>query len=372
MLSTVGEWAEGFSSHPRVSIRDAGIGGTGMMLLDLLMRARELEASDVHLCANSPPIYRIDGDLLLEGEPLPAEATAQMARELLSETQWIEFQQEGEVDFSHNAPGVSRYRMNVYKQRGAVSIAARVVPNSIPRLDELGLPDVVKELTLKPHGLVLVTGPTGSGKTTTLAAMVDYLNQSQRRHIITLEDPIEYWHENNRCVIDQREIGKDSRSFAKALRAALRQDPDVILVGEMRDLETISTAITAAETGHLVFATLHTSDSVQTIDRIIDIFPAAQQSQVRTQLAAVLKGVLSQRLVKTIQGNSRVAALEILLNVPAVANLIRSQKAHQIRSVMETARASGMQTMEMHLRQLASANRISGTAVRQWTTSQIL
>ncbi|MBE3555427.1 MAG: PilT/PilU family type 4a pilus ATPase, partial [Thermicanus sp.] len=265
----------------------------------------------------------------------------------------------GEVDLSYSLPGISRYRVNVYRQRGGVSIAARVIPSHIPSLGELQMPKVLREVAEKPHGLFLVTGPTGSGKSTTLAAMINYINETQAKHIVTLEDPIEYLHPHKRSIVDQREIGNDTMSFASGLRASLRQDPDVILVGEMRDLETISTAITAAETGHLVLATLHTNDAAQTVDRIIDVFPAEQQGQIRLQVAEVLIGILSIRLLPLAKGKGRVAATEILINTPAAANLIRQNKSHQLRSLMQTGRALGMHTMEMHIRELLATQIIS-------------
>ncbi|MCL6517746.1 type IV pilus twitching motility protein PilT, partial [Alicyclobacillus sp.] len=316
----------------------------------LLTLAKERGASDLHLSVGAPPVLRIDGELVAQGDPLSPEVAEALARSLMSDAQWEAFSAAGELDFSFSLAGVSRFRVNVYRQRGCVSVAARLVPSRVPRLDELGLPEVIRSFTERSHGLVLVTGPTGSGKSTTLAAMLDHINRTQRKHIITLEDPIEYLHRHHQSIIDQREIGQDTRGFAPALRAALRQDPDVILVGEMRDLETMQTAITAAETGHLVLATLHTSDAVQTVDRMIDVFPAAQQAQVRLQIASVLQGVVTQRLYKRADGAGRIAAVEILVNTPAVANLIRTEKTHQIRSVMQTGRQAGMQTMDMHVR----------------------
>lgn len=337
-----------------------------MNVNDLLIRAQELQASDMHISVNSAPVYRIDGDLMTEGPIMTPSDVEMMVRAILTDVQWNNFHEAGEIDFSYSIHGVGRYRVNAYRQRGCISIAARMVPNRIPSCDDLELPPTIRAFTNKPHGLVLVTGPTGSGKSTTLAALIDLINQSQGKHIITLEDPIEYLHRHRMSVVDQREIGLDTKGFAPALRAALRQDPDVILVGEMRDLETISTAITSAETGHLVFATLHTSDAVQTIDRIIDVFPSNQQPQVRIQLAAVLQGVISQRLHKSAVGKGRVASFEILVNTPAVANLIRTEKNHQIMSVMQTGRQYGMQTMEMSLRELVQHKRISDSALQLW------
>lgn len=335
-------------------------------IMELLAGGQQQKASDLHISVASPPVFRIHGELVPQGSPLRPVDTEEMAKSIMTPEQWEKFLEHGELDFSYSIPGVSRFRVNVYRQRGCVSIAARIVPENLPKLADLGLPDVLRTFTEKPHGLVLVTGPTGSGKSTTLAAMIDFINQHHRRHIITLEDPIEYLHKHNLSVIDQREIGLDTHGFSFALRAALRQDPDVILVGEMRDLETISTAITAAETGHLVFATLHTSDAAQTIDRIIDVFPPSQQPQVRIQLSSVLQGIVSQRLFRTPNGNGRVAAVEVLVSTPAVSNLIRTEKTHQLRSVLQTGKAFGMQSMEMHIRELIAAGRLSEAVLRQW------
>ncbi|KUO96730.1 type IV pilus twitching motility protein PilT [Ferroacidibacillus organovorans] len=330
---------------------------------DIFREAHARTASDVHISVNAAPVFRIHGELVAEGDKLSPQDTETMARTLLNEIQWDMFQTRGDFDFSYSLTNVSRFRVNVYRQRSCISIAARIIPTVVPTLDELRMPSVIKSLTMKHHGLILVTGPTGSGKSTTLAAMIDHINKTQRKHVITLEDPIEYLHRHNLSMIDQREMGSDSRDFSSGLRAALRQDPDVILVGEMRDLETIRTAITASETGHLVLATLHTSDAVQTMDRIIDSFAAGQQMQVRAQLSAVLIGVISQRLFPMREGKGRTAALEILMNTPAIANLIRTEKTHQIRSSMQMGRAYGMQTMEMHVRELIRDGQIHEDAL---------
>lgn len=319
----------------------------------LLKLACQVGASDLHLSVGSPPILRIDGELKrYSQELLSMDKTEEMIRSVLDEAQYRRFLDLGEMDFSIGLPGVSRFRVNAYRQRGAVSIAARVIPSRIPTLEELNLPKVLEKLATKPQGLILVTGPTGSGKSTTLASIIDYINRSQKKHIVTLEDPIEYLHKHHYCVIDQREVGSDTKSFANGLRAALRQDPDVILVGELRDLETISTAITAAETGHLVLGTLHTVDAPQTIDRIIDAFPGHQQAQIRIQLASVLVAVISQRLFPRKGAKGRLCATEILINTPAVANLIRLEKVHQIKSIMQTSKALGMHTLEMNVKEL--------------------
>ncbi|MGG3915680.1 type IV pilus twitching motility protein PilT [Rossellomorea vietnamensis] len=319
--------------------------------IDQLLRAAyELKASDIHLTIGSAPVFRIHGDLKRYGqEPLKPEDTEIMARAIIPEHLWMDFKDRGELDFSYALPGVSRFRVNAYFQRSCISIALRVVPRNIPTLEELKLPPVINKIAEKHQGLVLVTGPTGSGKSTTLASMIHYMNQTMRKHIITLEDPIEYLHKHGSSLIDQREVGFDTKSFAYGLRSALRQDPDVILVGEMRDLETIQTAITAAETGHLVLGTLHTSSAVSTIERIIDVFPAEQQSQVRVQLASVLQGVIAQRLLPTVNKEGRIAVTEILLNTSAVANLIRSEKIHQIPTVMQTSKALGMELFESNV-----------------------
>jgi twitching motility protein PilT len=322
----------------------------------LLITAMEMKASDIHLTVAVPPIFRVHGVLRRhQGENLKPEDTEGMAKAILSEKNWNRFKEAGEVDFSYSIPGISRFRINAYHQRGCVSLAVRVVPTNVPTLTNLDLPDVLRMLSGKPQGLVLVTGPTGSGKSTTLAAMIHHMNTSMQRHIITLEDPIEYLHSHNQCIIDQREVGLDTDNFANGLRACLRQDPDVILVGELRDLETISTAITAAETGHLVLATLHTSSASQTIDRIIDVFPAEQQPQIRIQLASVLSAVLSQRLVRRADGQGRKALTELLINTSAIKNLIRNGKMHQIPSIMQTSRDQGMHTMDMSIRKMVSA-----------------
>lgn len=318
----------------------------------LLRVTVEKGASDLHISVGVPPTLRIDGRLERYGDQIVTPAMSlDYAKAILNESQFQQFCEHGEIDFSYGVTGLSRFRLNIYRQRGAVSLAVRVIPRRIPSLSELELPPVLETLVHKPQGLILVTGPTGSGKSTTLAALIDYINHTDRKHIITLEDPIEYIHKHHLSIIDQREVGIDTKDFASGLRACLRQDPDVILLGEMRDLETISTAITAAETGHLVLATLHTPDAPSTIDRIIDAFPGNQQGQIRIQLASVLLAVLSQRLFPRKSGNGRVATTEIMLNTPAIANLIRQEKVHQIRSIMQTGRALGMQTMEMSIQE---------------------
>ncbi|SMB98623.1 twitching motility protein PilT [Thermanaeromonas toyohensis ToBE] len=335
-------------------------------LEEILKEAVQRGASDVHLTVGLPPVFRRIGRL----EPqkqwpiLTASVLEALAKQILG-PRWEEFQNRKELDLAYSLPGLGRFRVNVFYQRGSVGAAIRLVNTIIPTLEELGLPPVVGELADQLHGLVLVTGPTGSGKSTTLAAMIDRINQRRSCHIITLEDPIEYLHQHKKSIVNQREIGSDSPSFASALRAALRQDPDVILVGEMRDLETVATAITAAETGHLVLATLHTSSAVQSIDRIIDVFPPHQQGQIRIQLADTLVGVITQQLLPRADGQGRVVAVEILIATPAVRNLIREGKTHQIISVMQTGGRFGMQTMEMALRNLAARGIISPDYINQ-------
>lgn len=326
----------------------------------LLQAGFELKASDIHITVGVPPVMRINGDLRKYGkESLLPEETEGMARAIIPEKMWTRFKEQGELDFSYGIPGVSRFRVNTYHQRGCVSMAIRIVPTSIPTIEDLKLPEILKKISEKPQGLVLVTGPTGSGKSTTLAAMIQYMNETMRKHVITLEDPIEYLHKHGSSIIDQREVGFDTNNFANGLRAALRQDPDVILVGEMRDLETIQTAITAAETGHLVFGTLHTSSAPATINRIIDVFPPSQQAQIRIQLASVLVSVISQRLFPTLEKQGRIGATEILVNNSAVSNLIRNEKIHQIISIMQTSRSYGMHTLEMDVKELVQKGMIS-------------
>lgn len=334
---------------------------------DLLKEAFDRGASDLHLTVGSRPVMRINGVLTkTSDEPLKPEDTEAMALALIPEQMRDRFYDKGEIDFSYSMPGVSRFRVNAYKQRSCIALAIRVIPTKVPTLEELGLPEILKDIARAAHGLVLVTGPTGSGKSTTLAAMIDYMNQTMNRHIITLEDPIEFLHKHKGCLINQREVGLDTGGFATALRAALRQDPDVILVGEMRDLETIATAITAAETGHLVLATLHTTDAPTTIDRIVDVFPQGQQAQIKIQLASELVAIISQRLFPTIRGDGRVAAFEILIKTPAVANLIRNDKTHQVPSIMQMNRHLGMCTMEMSVTQLVREGKISQEAARDY------
>src|SRR5689334_19345653 len=321
---------------------------------ELLERMVEANASDLHVTTETPPAIRVRGEVeRLEGfDALNGEQTQQLLYRILSSEQQKNFEIARQLDFSYSIPGLARFRVNVYFQRESIGAAFRLIPTELKTLEELGIPTSLHVLTERPRGLVLVTGPTGSGKSTTLAALIDEINRKRAEHILTIEDPIEFVHRHKRCVVNQREIGVDATSFAEALRAALRQDPDVILLGEMRDLETISTALTAAETGHLVFATLHTQSAPGTIDRVIDAFPAEQQDQIRIQLAATLEGVVTQALLPTADGQGRVAALEILFPDDAVRNLIRQAKIEQVYSVMQTNTARGMQTMEQALADL--------------------
>src|SRR5919199_1801638 len=311
-------------------------------------------ASDLHVSVNSPPAIRVRGHIerLDEYEPFTPESTQQLLYRILSSEQQKQFEIKRQLDFAHAVPGVARFRVNVYFQREAVGAAFRVIPEEIKTLEELNLPQTLHQLAEYPRGIVLVTGPTGSGKSTTLASIIDEINRKRHEHILTIEDPIEFVHRHKNCVVNQREIGVDALSFGEGLRAALRQDPDVILVGEMRDLETISIALTAAETGHLVFGTLHTQSAPGTVDRIIDVFPPEQQEQVRIMLAGSLQGVVTQALIPTADGAGRIAGLEILLPDDAVRNLIRQGKVEQIYSVMQTSTGKGMQTMEQHLSEL--------------------
>jgi twitching motility protein PilT len=328
---------------------------------ELLQALLDTEGSDLHLTAGVPPVVRVHGDLeRLEQFPvLTPRALQGMIYAILPQKMREKFEQELELDMSYALPGKARFRVNVYFQRDSVGAAFRLIPYEIKSIQDLALPGVVADLARFQRGFVVVTGPTGSGKSTTLAAMVDVVNKERAGHIMTVEDPIEFLHKHQRCIVNQREVGADTHGFSAALKHVLRQDPDVILVGEMRDLETISTAITAAETGHLVFATLHTQDAPQTIDRIIDVFPPHQQQQVRVQLATTLQGVVTQQLVQTVDGKGRAAACEVLVTTPAIRSLIREGKVHQIYSAMQAGGRFGMQTMDMHLSQLVKAGRIT-------------
>jgi twitching motility protein PilT len=334
---------------------------------EILKQTVELNASDLHMTVGAPPMIRVRGELrALDNYPaLNSKDTRDLIYGILSNDQRKRLEQEWQVDFSYSVPNHGRFRVNAYMQRASLGAAFRLIPSEIKSVDQLGLPPIIHDFVKKPRGFVLVTGPTGSGKSTSLAAMIDEINQTRKEHILTIEDPIEFLHRHKSCVVNQREIGNDAQSFGLGLKAALRQDPDVILVGEMRDLDTISTALTAAETGHLVFATLHTQDTAQTIDRIIDVFPPHQQQQVRVQLSVALQGIVTQQLLPTADGAGRVACCEVLSLTPAVRNLIREGKTHQIHSVLQTSGAQGMQSMDAALAQLVRSGKITRELAEQ-------
>jgi twitching motility protein PilT len=327
---------------------------------EVLLQVMERNASDLHLTAGSPPMIRQHGKLhALDYPRLTPQTTREIVYSILTNDQRQKLETDWQIDLAYSIPGKARFRVNAYFQRASLSAALRLIPQDMPRLGELGLPPVLEEFTKKPRGFVLVTGPTGSGKSTTLAAMLDLINEVRHEHILTIEDPIEFLHRHKRCIVNQRELGADAQTFGLGLKAALRQDPDVILVGEMRDLETISTALTAAETGHLVFATLHTQDTAQTVDRIVDVFPPEQQQQVRVQLSVSLQGIVTQQLLPRADGQGRIAGCEILVPTPAVRNLIREGKTHQIYSALQTGGQFGMQTMDAALAQLVREHKIT-------------
>lgn len=331
-----------------------------MEIEEIVLEGIQRKASDIHITVGIPPAFRIDGELVSFGnKKLYPEDTEYLVKQTMNELQFEKFIEAGEYDFSFSIQGISRFRVNAYKQRGSFGMALRIIPYDIPTMQFLGLPSVIEELTELNRGLILVTGPTGSGKSTTLATMIDKINSNRRCHIITLEDPIEYLHKHDKSIINQREIGNDTKSFANALRGALREDPDVILVGEMRDLDTISIAITAAETGHLVLSTLHTIGAPQTIDRIIDVFPPYQQQQVRIQLSSVIQAIITQQLLPKADGKGRIAAFEVMIATPAIRNLIRESKVHQIETAMLTGTKNKMQTMDNSLLQLYKAGKIT-------------
>jgi twitching motility protein PilT len=336
---------------------------------DFLRLVIEKGATDLHITADSSPVMRVNGVLVtMPFPPLSANETKQLCYSLLTESQRHRFEEESELDFSFGIRGLSRFRGNLFMQRGAVGGAFRLIPYQVKSLAELGLPPVVNELARLPRGLVLVTGPTGSGKSTTLASMIDKINKERREHIITVEDPIEFVHEHRGCIVNQREVFADTKTFAEALRHVLRQDPDIVLIGEMRDLETVEASLTVAETGHLVLSTLHTNSAVQTINRILDIFPTNQQPQVRAQLSLVLQGVVSQQLIPRLDGKGRVLAVEVMIPNAAIRNLIREEKVHQIYSQLQVGQAKfGMQTMtqslvDLHHRRMISYDEAIGHA----------
>ena len=327
---------------------------------DLLGELVDCSGSDLHICVGAPPIMRVDGQLIpLKYQEITPGDAQRLIYQILTDEQIRRFEADFELDFSYAMGKAARFRANVYRDKGAVAAAFRLILAKVPTIRELGLPLILEELTRRPRGLILVTGPTGCGKSTTLAAMIHQINTERKAHIITIEDPIEYLHEHRVSLINQRELGQDTKSFANALRSALREDPDVILVGEMRDLETISVAITCAETGHLVLATLHTINSAQTVDRIVDVFPPGQQEQIRFQLSNNLEAVLCQQLLPKARVSGRVAAMEVMLATPAIRNMIRESKTHQMQSAIQTSAGVGMQTMDQHLRELYQRNLIT-------------
>lgn len=332
-----------------------------LSLAELLKKMIEMGGSDLHISTNTPPRIRVDGKLRpLEMPPLTAADTKQLAYSVLTDAQKHRFEEHWELDFSFGIKGLARFRANVYMQRGAVGSVFRTIPWQIRSFEELGLPSIVRQLCEKPRGLILVTGPTGSGKSTTLAAMLDKINAERPEHMLTIEDPIEYIHQHKACLVNQREVHSDTKSFADALRAALREDPDVVLIGEMRDLETIESALRIAETGHLTFATLHTNSAVSTINRIVDVFPPHQQPQIRAQLSMVLEGIMCQALLPHASGRGRVLALEIMVPNAAIRNLVREDKIHQIYSAMQTGQDKfGMQTFNQALATLHFQKKIS-------------
>lgn len=332
-----------------------------MEIREILEIAKSMDASDIHLIVGKAPIFRVHGEIveLQNGERMMPEDAQRLIYSILNDSQQKAFEEKKELDFSFGINTLGRYRANIHMQRGTVAAAIRTITTDIPDLTSLGLPKSVEKFADVNNGLVLVTGPTGSGKSTTLAAIIDKINTQTAQHIITVEDPIEYLHRHKKSVVEQREIKTDTESFASALKYAMRQDPDVILIGEMRDLETIEAALTAAETGHLVFATLHTNDAAQTIDRIVDVFPTNQQEQIRLQLSVSLKGVVAQQLIPRIDKKGRVLAVEVLVGTPAVGNLIREAKTHQIYSMIETGARFGMKSMESSLKELYEKRFIS-------------
>jgi twitching motility protein PilT len=347
-----------------------------MDIIEILKKAVNLGASDIHITVGTSPVFRVSGKLIRSTdqgtnmEVLNKDSIMEAIRILMDEEQLIYWQEKGEIDFTYSLSGVGRFRVNTYRQRGCPCMAIRPVPYEIPSLETLGVPPAIIKLTEKKDGLVLVTGPTGCGKSTTLAALINKINLEKEKHIITIEDPIEYLYQHKKSVINQRELGSDTFSFAGALRACLRQDPDVILIGEIRDLDTISTAITAAETGHLVFATLHTNSAALSVDRIIDVFPPAQQEQIKVQLSSILQGVITQQLLPRADGNGRVLAAEVMISIPAIRNLIREGKTHQISTVLQTGSRWGMQTMDMALRDLVKSSVVSMETALKYTNDK--
>ena len=348
------------AAYSRISTEDE-IRRDDFSLASALMTMLEMRGSDLHLTAGAPPTVRVDGSLrpIPDTEELTPETIMRIMYSIVTQQQRERFEETLELDFSYALPEVARFRVNLYKQRDSLGAAFRVIPFEIKSLESLGMPPSMGNFAQLPRGFVLVTGPTGSGKSTTLAALVDLANRTRNEHIMTVEDPIEFLHQHKSCLVNQREVGEDTYSFPNALKHVLRQDPDIILVGEMRDLETIQVALTAAETGHLVFATLHTQDAAQTIDRVIDVFPPSQQQQIRQQLAGTLQGIVCQTLCKTADGRGRVAATEVLMATPAIRNLIREGKTHQIYSALQAGAQHGMHTLDQNLAELVKAGRIT-------------
>jgi twitching motility protein PilT len=341
-----------------------------MDISELLLFTKKEGASDLHLSAGEPPIIRVDGDITkVDAPPLKKEEVHTLLYDILNDRQRKVFEEKHELDLSFNFRGVGRFRVNAFVQSRGEAIAFRVIPDKVPSIDSLGMPPIVKELTRRPRGMILVTGPTGSGKSTTLAAMIEQLNQREKLHIITIEDPIEFVYEPKNCLINQRELGSNTHSFAAALRAAMREDPDVILVGEMRDLETIGLAMTAVETGHLVLATLHTSGAARSVNRIIDVFPPAQQAQIKTMFAEAVTAVISQLLFKRKGGRGRVAAVEVMIGIPSIRNLIREGRTGQIPAAMQTSKQFGMQTMDFSLVELYKKNLVEKDTILPYLSS---
>lgn len=333
-------------------------------LYRLLCEGERLQASDLHLVSGNPPVYRINGELYFANAlNIDQRTIKEIIKCITNDDQQLVLKEQGEIDFAFTASGGSRYRVNAFKELGNIAMALRFVPADIPDMNELCFPSIMKNLAQEKNGLIIISGATGSGKSTTLASMLDWINRSRSVHILTLEDPIEFFHKSKRSLITQREIPHDSKSFASALRAALREDPDILMVGEMRDCETAAATLNAAETGHLVFTSLHTSDAIQTVERIVDLFPPHQQIQIRYQLSLSLRAVVAQKLLPLANKPGRIAALEILLGTPAVANMIRNSKTHQLFTVMQTGKEMGMQTMNMAIAELAKAGIIASDEV---------
>lgn len=342
-----------------------------MEVTDLLTFMVKNKASDLHLSAGLPPMIRVHGDVRrINLPPMDHEQVHAMMYDIMSDSQRKQYEDRFECDFSFDIPNVSRFRVNAFKQKRGAAAVFRAIPSTVLTLETLNCPAVFRSITEQPRGLVLVTGPTGSGKSTTLAAMIEHINTTQQKHILTVEDPIEFVYESKKCLINQREVGEQTQSFSNALRSALREDPDVILVGELRDLETISLALTAAETGHLVFATVHTSSAAKTIDRIVDVFPAGEKDMVRTMLSESLRAVISQCLVKTADGQGRLAAHEIMVGTPAIRNLIREAKVAQMYSMIQTGGQFGMQTLDQNLLDLSRIGKITKEEARNYAVQK--